>query len=449
MVVFSYDLGMVESDLTVMDAKKDEIIGCLVKGLPKSWKPSQDWKVGIIEGDAPTQTVSGANWEELYDSVQGLYIKKWWGDGLPVGAATQARIDWLMTGVEHEPDEVVGEDEGVSGKIVSSNRLCTFEKLAIQMAMAGGRPEYMCVAEAMVKGISDARITLASSMSSSPYYVVNGPIADDIRLCNGFHLWGPNPKNPAGLILARCLWFVYQNVGNMLVGKGTIGQYGDDRPGRCFAESEGGLPAGWTTYAEDYYDRTRGTNCVTTGTSGMGNMMQYVPRGGGGDTIIDEIDDGWDRLLTAALQVPNSVRGAPPWPSSGSTGMLVCNGTVARFWANAGWTKQQIQEEIAGRWWYCYEMIKYKRQVRASLQGQGINPDSLDPLAHYALYTDPTRIQIVVAGGDHTSQNRWLTSWSPSRCFDIVKPSNWNQLLADALEDLGPMPPKGEGGVDL
>jgi len=435
---------MVESDLTVMDAKKDEIIGCLVKGLPKSWKPSQDWKVGIMEGDPPTQTIAGANWEELFTKVQGLYIKKWWGDGLPVGAATQARVDWLMTGVDHDPDEVVGADEGVSGEIISSKRLCTFEKLAIQMALAGGRPEYMCVAEAMVKGISDGRITLASSMSSSPYYIVNGPIADEIRICNGFHLWGPQPKKPAGLILARCLWFVYQNVGNMLVGKGTIGQYGDDRPGRCFAESEGGLPSGWTTYAEDKWGKSKGTNCVTTGTSGMGNALQYVPRGGGGDTIVDEIDDNWDRLLTLANQIGSSLG-----DSSGSRCLLISNGTVSRFWANAGWTKQAIQEEIASRWWYCYEQIRDKRAVKADLAGDGIDPNSIPGSTRYARMTDPTRIEIVNAGGDHTSQNRVLTGWSPSRCFDIVKPSNWNALLADALEDLGPVGPKGELGVDL
>jgi hypothetical protein len=257
-----------------------------------------------------------------------------------------------MTGVDHDPMEVIGEDLSQGGKIRSSNRLCTYEKLAIAMAMAGGRPEYMCVGEAMVKGISDGRITLASSMSSSPIYVLNGPIGDEIRMCNGFHLWGPNPKHPSGLVLARAIWFVYQNVGNMLVGKGTIGQYGDQRPGRCFQENETGLPAGWTTYAEDYHERSRGTNSITSGTSGMGNFMQMVMRGGGGDTLENELMDHFDRIREKVLQIPDSFRGGgPPSDSSGSRGMMLWNAHVCRFYANAGWTKQQCQEEGASRMW--------------------------------------------------------------------------------------------------
>ena len=167
-VLFKYDLAMTESDLTVIDFKLDEIIGCLVKGLPKSWAPKTAWKLGPLPGEPPWYTLTANDYEGLYDKVQGLYLQKWLGDGLPCGAATKKRIDWLMRGVEKGAKDIVGADEGLNGAVRSSERPLTFELLAAAMAMAGGRPEYMCVAEAACKGLIKARITLASSASSSP-----------------------------------------------------------------------------------------------------------------------------------------------------------------------------------------------------------------------------------------------------------------------------------------
>jgi hypothetical protein len=440
-------MAMVESDLSVIDPKLDDIIGCLVKGTPKSWQPSQDWQIGPLAGEDAKVTLTGADFEEAYDNIQNFYLKKWWGDGLPVGAATQKRIDWLMTGVEHDPDEVVAADAETPGQIPTSNRILTYGRMANAMAMAGGRPEYMPLAEAVCKIIINRHSSrLASSMSSSPFAVVNGPMTDQIRLGNGFHLWGPDPKRPAGRVMSRFWWFVHQNVGNMLVGKGTIGQYGDTRPGICFAENETGLPTGWTTYAEDQYGHPKGTNSVTYGELGMGSFVQYVMRGGGSDTLEDELSGNLDRLVEVALRVPDN---GVPEDARGRTAMLIWNAHVCRFYANSGWTKEGILDEVASRFWYNFDMVSEKVGVINDLQEEGINPASIDPLTRYKLFTDPTRLHFVVAGGDHTSQSRYIDSWAPHGNMEIELPSNWNSLLDQAEDDLGPMPPKGEGGVDL
>jgi hypothetical protein len=448
MVTFSYALAMVESDLTVIDAKLDEIIGCLVKGQPKSWQPSQDWEIGPLVGAAATETITGNNFEELYDKVQNLYIHKWWGDGLPCGAATKDRIDWLMTGVDHDPDDIVGADLDHPGEIPSSNRVLTYGLLANAMAMAGGRPEYMCVAEAICKCYIDAHSSrLASSMSASPFNIINGPITDEIRLGNGFHLYGPDPKRPAGRVLSRATWFVYQNVGNMLVGKGTIGQYGDQRPGRTFAENETGLPAGWKTYAEEYYGRPAGTNSASHCLLGMGNFVQHTMRGGGDDPLDTELSENLDRIAEKGLGIAMS-RARIPEDGAGR-GMAIWNGHVCRFYANSGWTKDDVLTELASRFWYALEDVIRRSAPMRAFEDAGIDINSIDPLTHIATMTDPSNIHFVCAGGDHTSQSRWVTGFSGMRNFEIEKPSNWSQLIAQAEDDLGPMPPKGEGGVDL
>jgi hypothetical protein len=442
--MFSYALAMVESDLSVIDEKIDDIIGCLVKGQPKSWVPQGNWQIGPLPSDPPVHQIMGANHAESMANAQAYYLKKKWGDGLPVIPATQEKVDWLMTGVDHDPGDVVG---GGDGMIRTKNRVLTYELMAINSVMAGARPEYMPVIEALVTSyIDEFSNRLASSMSASPISIVNGPITDEIRLGNGFHLWGPDPKHPAGRIIARALWFIFQNLGGMLVGEGTIGQYGDLRPGLVFAENITGLPSGWTTYPQDYFERGKDTNCATFGMSSMGGFRCYVPRGGGGDTLEVELSECVDRIVSEIREEPYRRKLAD---STGSRGILIWNAHLCRFYANSGWTKQQIKETLAERMWYCVEQVKYQSAIQSAYAADAEDVNDLDPLQKFYLYTDPDRFHFVCAGGDHTSQSRFMPGWSAYGCVDIAKPSNWGNLLDQAEDDLGPMPPKGEGGVDL
>ena len=88
--------------------------------------------------------------------------------------------------------------------------------------MAGGRPEYLPVLIAAIAGLLDPGLThdkiQATSGSTFPVVIVNGPIAKEIRLNSGFGLLGPDPQHPAGASIGRAMRLIQQNVGGALPG---------------------------------------------------------------------------------------------------------------------------------------------------------------------------------------------------------------------------------------
>jgi hypothetical protein len=441
-VQFSYDLAMVGSDMSVLDPKIDDIIGCLVKGLPKSWKPTKTWKIGdSVSSDPVSVSITGTDYANALYNTQNYYLTKRWGDALPVVPATQDKIDWMMTGTDHKADEIVGGGEGT---IFSKMGVLTYRLLANMMVMAGCRPEYMPVAEAAAKSWVDYKDTFDGNQSSAPVTIVNGPVADQIRLGNGYHLWGPDGRHPAGKCIARAIWSIHQNLGGMNSSEATIGLYGMLRPGICFAENEEGRPAGWTTYAEQLFKRKAGANSVTSHSATT--FISFSARGAGKDTKEVELDQDMDKIAVALKTTPSSGVAAS---SAGSTPCLVLNAHVCRFWNSAGYTREIIQKKVSERCFYNLAEIMYFSAVKDAYAAKKIDISKEDPLQRFFLFTDPTRIHICCAGGNHTTSVAAFPGMDAINNFEVVLPKSWDSLLAQALKDLGPMPPKGEGGIDL
>lgn len=429
---------MVESDLTELDPHIDEIIGCLVKGLPKSWAPKGTWKLGTLQIEPPTYTVSGTDFDDLYDSFQNLYYQKWIGDGWPCAPATRKRVDWILTGTDKKASDIVGADEKLTGVLQNSRRVCTYDLMATGMAMAGGRPEYMCVAEADLKTRIEKNAGYESTGNSVPVILASGPITNEIRLNNGTHLFGVNVKFPAGQLISRANWLVYQNVGAQCPGLGTTGVYGKFRPGPCFAECEGGVPNGWTTFAEEYYKRAKGTNSVTYGSGG--DCLTLNVRGEYNDPVINSIQDAIDDIACTIRTVTTDI----PADAAGSGKMMIITPLTARFFDKYGWNKQRLMKEWAAGAFFTYEDIKSLKATQWSFQKAKLDPNSINPLTHFACYTDPTKLYVICAGLDHMRGN--VLTWSPSGNRLVTKPASWQTLLNDAIKDLGPIPAYGVGG---
>jgi hypothetical protein len=293
----------------------------------------------------------------------------------------------------------------------------------------------MPIAEAASKVDIGARREYSSTGCAVPITICNGPITNEIRLNNGVHLWGPMVKAPAGQIIARAVWLAWQNVGSQLPGEGTVGVYGRYRPGACFAEAEGGLPQGWKTFAEEYFDRPKGTNSVTRGTGG--DIVSLDVRGAYNDPVLDSIIEPIENSGLAFKRVSPEV----PGDSSGSQKLVLITPLCCRFYDKYGWDKLALMEDYASNSWYCFEEIRHMNSTKRAFADEGLDINSIDPLTHFACYTDPTRLMIVCTGLDHMRGQ--TMSFTPRGNYEVIKPSNWNQLLADALEDLGPMPPTG------
>ncbi len=426
-VVFEYPLFLVNSDLTPLSQKMDQVIDRLI-----SWEPRTKTTGTIIQD--PT-TVSGRDYEETYRNVQSLFLRNKWGDGTSITPPTTNHVNWVLSGTDHESTETVG---GGSGAIMPKGGILTYEVLATCLAMAGGRPEHLPVLAAACESIiSTDNLMFTSSMSAYPGILVNGPVAKQIRLSSGFGLFGPDPVRPAGTVIGRALWFVLQNVGGLTSGMGTIAQYGEMRHGcLCFAENEDALPPGWTSYAEDHYGRSRGSNSLTFFQIRGGGVRGFTHRGTGSEPSFEiEMLESFHRAASVIKTTPTS---GVPSDLAGIQGMLLYPALVCNNMAGIGWDKEKIKKHLSEELFYLLDEVKHRSGVLRAVEEKGLDIDNLPQ--RFSLYTDPERIRLVVAGGDHPSRAMWLPNLIEGGNLEIELPRNWADLLSEAENDLGAAP---------
>jgi hypothetical protein len=305
------------------------------------------------------------------------------------------------------------------------------------MAMAGGRPEYMPVAEAVCKKIIEKQNTLMTSSGGAYQGIcVNGPVARQIRLNSRFSLLGPNPNYPAGGAIGRCISLMLMNVGGHVAGQGTIAEYGEMRfTGLCFAENEESLPQGWMSFAEETYKRVRGSNSATFFLTFLGGLRPFVHRGSGDEPGFElEMQESFFR----AANVMKSVWTGSHSPSPGSPGILFYNSMICRNMARIGWTKEKIRSRLAELLFVTPDEIKDRTDIQRAAATAKVDLSNLR--ARIPLMTDDQNINLICAGGDHPSLAMWLAGVILLGNVEIELPRGWDALLAQAEKDLGPIP---------
>jgi hypothetical protein len=167
------------------------------------------------------------------EELRQLFEENWWTDFLPIILPTEERVEAMLKGTSHKPDEVVGRMQPTHNRGYWEY---TVEKVAVNAVMAGAKPEYFPV----ILALAASQITARSSTSSSasPMVVVNGPIRHEIGMNAGTGAMGP--FNHANATIGRAYGLLSMN-----------GQ-GGSVPGETFA---GSLGSGYTynnlTFAEN------------------------------------------------------------------------------------------------------------------------------------------------------------------------------------------------------
>ncbi len=170
------------------------------------------------------------------------YFEQGWTDGLPVVPPTRGLVDRFVAALGGDPDLV-------ECKVPPRHGSLSREVLAINMVMAGCKPEYAPVVRAAILALTEKAFNLngvqATTHMAAPLLVVNGPIAGAIGMngsCNAF-----GSGNRANATIGRALRLVLLNVGGGRPGdldKSTLGH-----PGKytyCVAENEAASP--WAPY---------------------------------------------------------------------------------------------------------------------------------------------------------------------------------------------------------
>lgn len=427
---FPLEMFLPGSDPTPLIKNMDKIVYGLTR-----WQPK--FKGMGTYYSAAKVTVQGKDYQTAVDNMNALFLKNGWGDGLPITPATVDRVRWILTGTDLSPDTLVG-----TGKILPRTGAATVETLAVVLAMAGGRPEYMPVLIAIVEALTNPKLGHeyfnCDTNNTVPVVVVNGPIANQIRLGSGYGCMGPDAAHPAGAILGRALRLILIDLGGGTPTgaapgeRGTAVVHGDMRAVNfVFAEDEAGLPPGWDPVSvEKGYPK--GDNVVS---------IQIVS---GAVNIIGVTTSTKD----LALQTLAKYGAFMAYPSSnyffdgyndGSPGIMVMGRlSAAGIRSSLGWTKNDVKN-------FVWENAKVPWSVLVKTGTTSLATTAGTPQGQDVPITrKPQNFMVVVAGGAGSQHGLWLGPTygihGAVTSAEIKLPKNWDALLAQAVTDFGPLP---------
>ncbi len=261
---------------------------------------------------------------ELEDEQEAMHARGW-TDGHPVVPPTCARVMAMLEGTTRAPDELVAV---VPPDLAEG----TVEKIAINAAMAGCKPEYLPVVLAAVEAVCNDTFNLhgvqATTMGCTPLMVVNGPIRKALGMNSGVGVFSPG--NRANATIGRALTLVVRNIGGSKAGgidRSTYGHPG--KIGMCFPEAEEDSP--WEPFSADFGVAT-GTNTVTV-------FASEGPR-----LVIDQMSrdpDSLTKSLAACLKAVHH-----PKMGVALSALLVIGPEHGRVYREAGWSKRQVKDAL-------------------------------------------------------------------------------------------------------
>jgi hypothetical protein len=426
---FPLNIFLQGSDLSPLEEKLDKIIDGLTL-----WEPKAK---GRSISKLPKIKVEGDDYEEAFAKMNNLFLRNLWSDGLPIQPATEQRVNWILTGTDLSRDTLVGR-----GKILPRGGLATVEMLAVCLAMAGGRPEYLPVLIAAIEAMTDPRVKHwlwnTTTGCCSPLVIVSGPVAKQIRVNRSYGCLGPSSEFPAGASIGRAIRFLLMNLGGAIPGKGTMSLHGGAGRycGFVFAEDEDHLPPDWEPLSVDQ-GFPRGSNMVTFHVVGLtGQLWQ-----GSAMTEKDALSTvkGWARTMADNAVWPTW---AQWWHTAGAPGYLLVCFSAAQQLSNLGWSKENVRQ-------YLYEHARCPESAELGKHGEKLGDLIGEMIKVHGLPTDfiqwplpiargVENIKLVVCGGDQGAHGYWLQTdqHGVSKTAKINLPANWDLLVSKNKEDL-------------
>jgi hypothetical protein len=425
--VYEFPMGMFDrgSDLSPINENIDRVIYGLTK-----WQPKITTK-GIFHSDMIK--VQGRNYQDAVNNMTLLFVRNMWSDGLPFVPPTRERVDWILTGTDLPPDTVIAQAVPARGGIADVTTV------AVALAMAGGRPEYLPVLIGAVQVMTDPGWGLSSinptTCSVIPAVVVNGPVAKQIRLSSGYGLLGPDPQRPAGQAIGRAIRIIQENLGGAIPGIGTMSIFGGMRATNAvFAEDEEGLPKGWNSLSVEQGYAKNANVVSATAVNGMINILWKFGT--------QEVNDHTLTLTAKVMGVPNDNNwgstSAKAWndPKHTTGIVLLPRAYAASLASTNGYSKMDVKtflwEKSKLPWSQALETGLSDTAAHLGLEGKSM------PLA-----PDPKQVLLVVAGGDQSGHGYYMPMGNANRLLmskEVKLPAGWDALIKQAESDMGPIP---------
>ncbi|MEE8419572.1 MAG: hypothetical protein V3S02_05610 [Dehalococcoidales bacterium] len=208
-------------------------------------------------------------------------------DGLPIVVPTEGRVEAMLKGTSHRPEEVISFHDdhklgdrssqmGNSGRkgdavrYLPLMRTATVENVATIAVMAGCKPEYMPVLLAIAEsggGCSDGRGGVG--------FCVSGPIGREIDMNFDVNVLGPG--NQANRSIGRAAELMWRNFGGNIPAVTNVGVWGNALT-NCIPENAEGLPPGWKGLNEEYGFK-KDDNVLVIIPAGAMHRVQFSPGG--------------------------------------------------------------------------------------------------------------------------------------------------------------------------
>lgn len=387
-----------------------EVLDKIIQALTEPLNAEEMKQEVYAEGEEDLIEIRGESYEDLLENFNDAFLKKKWGDGLPMVPPTPERVEWMLKGTTRKPDEVLGT-------IAPRDGLATVKKIAINSVMAGAKPEYFPVILTAMEILADKdfddRHVLQSAGGFTLMIVVTGPIAKELEIRSGLGLLGHGwrPNNTIG----RAIRLSTLNIGHSWPGDNDMAILGRPSPHTFFVFAENADESPWPPYHVRYgFDAN--ASCVTVFTIGtmygVGGMSGY---GGGimtftAEEILSRIveDLKADRRFFREWDPGGIMPGEPGHGKGPRKHMIVLFPAVARELSQ----KFHDQESLC-LWLYERASIPFEELneeevggLRAALEA-GIIPEdrvevfekALRPGGRVPVLVSPEDIHIFVAGG--------------------------------------------------
>lgn len=327
--------------------------------------------------------------DEATDLVE-WYYDHGWTDGLPVVPPTPEKVAAVV-------DALGGEPTQPEARVPPRWATLTRELLAVNVVMAGCRPEYAPVVRAAVLALCDPHFNLngvqATTHMASPLLVVNGPVRNEIGLNSGPNVFGSGFR--ANATIGRAVRLILLNVGGGRPGeldKSTLGN--PSKFSFCIAENEEASP--WAPYHVEKGYAPEDSTAFVIATEGPHSVTNHVADDARG--ILDSIVSA---MSTYAHN--NAV-------SSGSCAVVVGPEHAATI-AGQNWTRNDVRNYLWMNAGNTFEQIsfgdRYGRVYNRNLpRWYRRDPDARIPIVPRA-----DDIHLFVAGGDAGRFSAFLPGW--------------------------------------
>ncbi len=358
----------------------DDVIAALTRPLTAEEKtPAKE------EAEKPSRIFFQGDLEE----INHFFYRRGWADGLPIIPPTEEAVAEMLTGTDLPAEHIITRLGPRLGK-------ATVEKIAINAVMAGALPTHLPVIIAGVQALAERATRFDNYQDSQgswvPFWLINGPVHNDIRVNSG--VGALSPGDIANAAIGRAMGLIIKNIGGIRKGIEDAGSFGN--PGKytmVLGEQEEESP--WEPFhVERGFKKEDSTLTVM-----FPNVFNWTfPWGTGAEGILDPI--------------ANSVRG------SGLSIIVIPPGT-AEILSREGYTKNKVKEYISEH------AASFSR-----LQQQ----NSKDSPAPVRMPPKPNtdHMMVLVAGGPggiYIASGAWI-QWQEYVTKKLELPKAWDKIVA-------------------